>query len=1338
MSPNYLLGLDVGGGGGRCLLVEIENGALTTTFRPWTHLPAPNTGGWGFDLDVDRVWRVLAETVREALNRANVSPDQVLGIAATSMRHGMVLLDNDGRELLAVPNRDARAASHGMELARERGELFYQHTGHWPSPVFAAARLLWLLEHAPQALKRARALLSLSDWAAFRLTGAFGAEPSQAAETLLFDVHNSTWAEDLIASLNLPRDIFPSLANAGTRLAPLTEKAAAHLGLTPGLPVAVGGADTQSGLLGAGAVAAGQLAVIAGTTAPLQLVVDRPLIDPDRRLWTGRHVVPGLWVLESNAGGMGKALDWFAHLLYPAAPDAVALLTAEATASLPGACGMTSTLGVTIFNASQMGLPVDSLTMTHEIATGDNGRQDRAHLARAILEGLAYSVRANAAQVAQVAGIDATTLHLSGGMSRSSFWSQLLSDVMNTPVEVPATPDASALGAAICAGVGAGVYENLAAGAQALSRVARRHTPDSETVQKYQALFADWSEVREARAEVDLLISSGLVEVLTAKNASQSHVSHGPASRPRIQVTADIDVAALDALRDLGDVEYASYRQEMRLLTGEDLVEALQGVNVFITEVDVVDAEALAQLPELRVIAVCRGNPVNIDLKACTALGVPVIHTPGRNADAVADLTVAYMLMLARNLPVATAFLRQPGGEAGDMGRMGIAHNQLQGHELWGKTVGLVGLGAVGRKTAQRLVPFGVRVLVYDPYVTPEQAILSAATKVSLDALLAESDFVSLHAPANDETREMIDAQALAQMKRGACLINTARAALIQTDALLNALRSGHLGGAALDVFPVEPPGSDDPLLAFPNVITTPHIGGNTHQVATHQGQIVVEELRRLLHGERARHVCNPETLVNFSWTAPRVAPSAKVVDQLASGPGPAVSDLQVAAKAAQAEQVPPTSPAEPDVTQATPPQPSAPTQPQEKGTGVRSMLRKMLGGKPEPAPSATSTTAAGAVRAHMARILQAFVHRVSADDNLRDFSKGKQVIMHFMITDLDLAFYLSFQDGTVTSALGSPPVQADVTLKMSADTLDGIFTGRVSGTRAAFSGKLSFTGDTAKAMAFQRIQKSLSQLYSAAREEIGDPGDLANVGAATTSLQAAQSTAPTQVEATTVAVQDVPPGERTGDVRDEMLDVVNELYARGLITATGGNVSARVEGKENEVWITPSQLFKGNLRPDIMIRIDLDGNALDPHPLAPSSEWRVHCAIYHARPDVHAVIHSHAPQATILGMTEKPFLPISTEAAFIGEIPRVPFGMPGTQELAAAVAEAMAQGVAVIMQNHGLVVAGSSLRRAADVTEIIETSAEKILTCYMLGQEPPLLPETVVATLREIGEMLV
>jgi L-ribulose-5-phosphate 4-epimerase len=1311
----YLMGLDLGGSGGRCLLVELESGDITSAFRPWKHRPAPHTGGWGLDLDVDHIWGVLGRIAGEALSRANADPNQVLGIAATSMRHGMVLLGADDRELLAVPNRDARAAGEATELAQERGDEFYQRTGHWPSPIFAAARLLWLARHAPESLQPARALLSLSDWVALRLTGTVAAERSQAAETLLFDVTTRAWANDIIDSLQLPRAIFPSLVDAGGSLGSLTEDAAAHLGLKAGLPVAAGGADTQSGLLGAGVLAPGQLGIVAGSTAPLQLVTAAPIIDPERRLWAGLHIVPGLWILESNAAGMGKALEWFAHLLYPEAPEPVAMLVAEASTSVPGADGVMSTLGVTVFNASEMSLPVDGLTMSHEVTNDGDGGGNRAHLARAALEGLAYSVRANAAQVMELAGLDATALHLTGGMSRSPVWAQLVCDVMNTPVHLAFTPESTALGAAICGGVGAGVYENLTEGARALAHLARQCTPDPQMARAYQGLYADWNEMRKARFEVDLALSNSLVELLAKKHASEEEESSTLQFRPRVLVTADIDDASLNMLRELGDVEYASYREVMRLLTGDELVEELQGFHVFITEVDVVDAEALRKLPDLRVVAVCRGNPVNVDMNACTALGVPVIHTPGRNADAVADLTVAYMLMLARKLPDATVFLQQAGGEAGDMGRMGMAHSQFQGRELWGKTVGLLGLGAVGRQVSLRLRPFGARTLVYDPYITPEQAVLSGAEKVSLDVLLGESDFVSLHAPVTEETRGMIDADAFARMKPGVFLINTARAALIDEGALAEALRSGQLGGAALDVFSVEPPGQDDPLLSFPNVIATPHVGGNTYEVAFHQGQIVVEELRRLLRGETPHHVCNPEVIETFSWVASRAAPPEEVMRQLGTSPGPAVTDLEVAAEIAEPASIP------------------IETSRQPKRRGLFSGLRKMLGADQEVESPVSSDALDGDVREHMGRLLQAFVGKVSADEALLEFSKDRDVTMYFLVTDLDLGFFLSFQDGTVRAGLDTPPSEPDVNLKMSADTLDGIFTGRVSGTRAALSGKLSFKGDTAKAMAFQRVQKPLSQLYSEAREEIGDPGDLTKIGAAASEQQPALAT-----PAPTVVAPAAPALVRMGDVRDEILAVLNELYTHGWITGTGGNISARVEGSEDQIWITPSQVFKGNLRADMMVRIDLDGNILEQDALAPSSEWRFHCAIFQARPDVHGIVHTHAPQATILGLTDRPFLPISTDAAFIGEIPRVPFIMPGTKELADAVVQGLGSGVAAIMQNHGLVVVGSSLRRAVDMTEIVEVTAEKILTCYMLGQEPPVLPADVVATLREIGEMLV
>ncbi len=1299
MTSRYAMGLDAGGGGGRCVLVDLETGRMATAFRPWSPAPVPGQG-WAFSFDAEANWERLCAASREAMAKIGAQPGDVVGVAATSMRHGLVVLDGSGRPLLAVPNRDGRSASEGMELAQQRGAELQRRTGHWPNPVFFGARLLWFVRQGGEAATRAAWALNLNEWLTFRLCGEAVTEPSQAAESLLFDLAQRTWAWDIVDSLGIPRRLLPEVLASGGRAGRLRAEAAEALGLRPAsrIVVGIGGADTQCGLLAVGAVEAGQAAAIAGTTTPVQRVVDRPLVDGSGRLWSGAHVLPGLWVLESNGGSMGDALEWFARLLYPEAARPVELLLAEASEAPAGAGGILSSLGASLMDARQLSLPVGGLTFSH-LTAGPGGAR-RANLSRAALEGMAYAVRGNLEQILAVDPAPLPELHLGGGLARSVLWRQILSDVVARPVRAPLTAGASACGAALCAAVAAGVFADLREAARTLVPAGESTAPAEPRSSAYQELYQGWLQLREARIESDGVAAAFLLQVASAEQEAAPKPP-SPSGRPRILVTAEMDEESLARLRAIGEVEYASYREAMRLLHGPDLVEALQGRQVLVTEVDVLDAEALQALPDLRVVFACRGNVVNVDVAACSALGIPVLSAPGRNAEAVADLTLGFMLMLSRRLPEAAAFLRQPGGEAGDLARMGQAHEQFFGRELWGRTVGLIGLGAVGRAVARRLHPFGARLLVYDPYLTADQAAVAGAEAVPLDVLLSGSDIVSLHAAVTDETRGLIDAERLGRMKPGALLVNTARAALVDEQALAAALASGHLGGAALDVFAVEPPGSDHPLLQLANVLATPHIGGNTAEVAAHQGALVAEGMESLLRGDRPAYVLNPETLERFAWTGPRHAPAAQVRSELTRRPGPAVTDL---------EQMP--SPAA--------------ASPSARGPSLLERGLGRLRGRADPVQAAAQLPAAPLPSTHegapMEKVIQTFLASLAADPVLKEYAKGHTLSMHYVLTEPALEFHMDFRDGQVSSGLGAPGAAADVRLKMKAEIFDKMLTGQINATKAAMTGKLSFSGDTRRAMGMQKVQGDMMRLYKQAREAVGAPTLAAGAPAVPAAPAAAAAAAPT------VAT--------VGDERDELVAVIRELYASGLITATGGNLSVRVPGSQ-EIWITPSALFKGDLRPELMVRLRLDGQVVDPEARSPSSEWRMHCSVFLARPDVEAIIHAHAPQATILTLSGLPFLPISTEAAFLGDVARVPFIMPGTAELAEAVAQALGGGPAVLLQNHGILVAGSSLRRAADMAEVLERTAEVILGCYAVGKEPPLLPQEALATLREVGKMM-
>jgi autoinducer 2 (AI-2) kinase len=916
---------------------------------------------------------------------------------------------------------------------------------------------------------------------------------------------------------------------------------------------------------------------------------------------------------------------------------------------------------------------------------------------------MACALRANLEQILELHPQASEPLRITGGLSVSPTFCALVSNVLDRPVRVTAQPGASALGAALCAATGAGLCDGLQEAAERWVRWGEDRAPDAENAEAHRALYERWTRMRGASRAADGEATAQALPFAIGAGAEADEAGLA-APRPRILVAADFDARSLAGLRELGDVTYASFREVKRMLTGKALVDALQGYSVFITEIDLVDAASLEQLPDLRVVGTCRGDAVNVDIAACTAFGIPVLNAPGRNADAVADLALGFLVMLARKFPAAERFLRAPGILPGDMAAMGKAFGTLQGRELWQKTVGLIGLGAVGRKVAERLQGFGARVIVSDPFVDDEGAALVGAQSVSLDTLLTESDFISLHAAVTPETTGLLGAAELARMKPGACLINTARAALVDEEALVAALQRGALAGAALDTFAVEPPGSDHPFIAMENVIATPHVGGNTVDVSAHQGEIMLGELRRMLSGQPPRHVLNPDSLPGFSWTAERAVPDAAQLARLKAGPAPAVTDLQKNAK--------------------------------EKGE-TKNEAAASQQGAPAPEPIAASTAVPEETRTHMTALLRAFSAGIVSDPAIADFSADKDVTLHFRLTDLGVAFYFHLGAGDALHGdIGDPDENADVQLRLRAAVFDGMFTGTANPMEAAMDGRLSFTGAAAKAMTLQQMQTDLERLYRAAREQVGAPEGL---DALPDPAAAAGRPGPSVVPANDPGAAGAPatPGAaQVRDLRHDIVDTVRELYEGQVITATGGNVSARSRGAE-EVWITPSRLFKGDLSPEVLVHIDLEGRSIDPGARSPSSEWDMHCAIYRSKPEAGAVIHAHAPHATILANAGLPFLPISTEAAFFDDLPRVPFIMPGTRELASAVAEAMEESWAALMVNHGLIVAGRSLRSAADMVEIIERTAEILLGCHAVGAAPPVLPDDVVQTLRRMGEMI-
>lgn len=304
----------------------------------------------------------------------------------------------------------------------------------------------------------------------------------------------------------------------------------------------------------------------------------------------------------------------------------------------------------------------------------------------------------------------------------------------------------------------------------------------------------------------------------------------------------------MDRLREVAEVEFEPWieYQPIRLYSADDLAARMAEVSADLLVCEADDCRGPVFEQPLRAVASTRGDPTNVDVAGATAAGIPVLHAPGRNADGVAEMAVTLMLAVSRHVILGDRDMRA-GTVFGDT----IPYQRYRAWQVAGRTVGLVGLGAVGRAAKWRFEGLGMKAIAHDPYQPDADC--------NLDELLAAADVVSMHAPANADTAGMIGAEQFATMRPGAVYVNTARAALHDTDALVEALTMGHLGGAGLDHVQGEILPADHPLTTLDNVVLTPHVGGATYDTEVNQTDMVVEDICRLLAGERPHRLANPE-----------------------------------------------------------------------------------------------------------------------------------------------------------------------------------------------------------------------------------------------------------------------------------------------------------------------------------------------------------------------------------------------------------------------------------------------------------------------------------------------
>ena len=465
----YLMAVDAGTGSVRAVVFSLDGEQVGCVQREWSHREDPRWPG-SMDFDWAHNWDLARGCVRGVLEEAGIAPGDIAAVSTTCMREGILLYDKDGSEIWACANVDARSTDQVGQLKELDPALekeVYLKSGQTYA-LGALPRILWVRDNLPEVYEKTAAVGMFNDWLIYKLTGRLAVEPSNGSTTGIMDLQSRDWLPEIAAKCGLRTDIFPPVVECGTNFAQVSAKGAADTGLLEGTPVVVGGGDCQLGALGVGAYKANQAAVFGGSFWQYEFNTDSACADPGCRVRVNCAALPGLWQYEALAFKPGLVMRWFrdgfcqqeVEEAARTGQDPYDLMNEKAQQIPAGSYGM-----VCCFSDLMNFISWKHASPTFTNFQLEPGKFNKYTFYRAILENTALLVRGHIQLVKEATGHEPEELIFAGGAAKSALWCQILADVTGKPVRVPVVKEATALGAAILAGCGVGIYSSVEEGA---------------------------------------------------------------------------------------------------------------------------------------------------------------------------------------------------------------------------------------------------------------------------------------------------------------------------------------------------------------------------------------------------------------------------------------------------------------------------------------------------------------------------------------------------------------------------------------------------------------------------------------------------------------------------------------------------------------------------------------------------------------------------------------------------------------------------------------------------------------------------------------------------------